>query len=193
MPKSEDIQYFMLIVSASEQFVPFVKKSVSGISFAAVDHKKNAEAARRSILERYYDLVVIDAPLPDGNADEFALDIVGNCDVSVLLIVPRDFYEDSLERVAKQGVLVLPKPAPRGRMEKALGFMIAARRKIHVLEGKLRNAEDRLEELRIVTRAKFLLMERDGMTEEEAHRFIGKEAMDNGVSRGRIAERILDE
>ena len=37
------------------------------------------------------------------------------------------------------------------------------------------------------------LMEHRHMTEAEAHRYIGKQAMDHGMSRKRIAQEILDD
>ena len=45
--------------------------------------------------------------------------------------------------------------------------------------------------IRLVNRAKCLLIERKAMTEQEAHRWIEKQAMDRCVSRKVIAEQIL--
>ena len=50
-----------------------------------------------------------------------------------------------------------------------------------------------MEELRVVSRTKITLIEKMNMSEDEAHRFIGKYAMDNGISRGRAATMILDD
>ncbi|MBQ5375528.1 MAG: ANTAR domain-containing protein, partial [Lachnospiraceae bacterium] len=50
-----------------------------------------------------------------------------------------------------------------------------------------------MEELKTVSRAKILLMEKKHMTEEEAHRYIGKQAMNNGVSRGNMALEIIED
>ena len=61
------------------------------------------------------------------------------------------------------------------------------------VEKKRLAAEEKLNELKIVSRAKILLVEKKGMTEDEAHRHIGKRAMDAGVSRRRIAEEITEE
>ena len=65
--------------------------------------------------------------------------------------------------------------------------------RIHELEKKNRVLEEKLEEMRLVSKAKFLLVERDHMTEDDAHRLIGKMAMDNGISRGSAARRILED
>ena len=61
------------------------------------------------------------------------------------------------------------------------------------LEQKVQNAEEKVQEIRLIDKAKFLLVEQRHMTEDEAHRYIGKNAMDHGVSRKRIAQQIIDE
>lgn len=46
-------------------------------------------------------------------------------------------------------------------------------------------------EIRLVNRAKWLLIQQHGMTEAEAHHFIEKQAMDRCVKRKVIAEEII--
>ena len=48
-----------------------------------------------------------------------------------------------------------------------------------------------MEEIRIVNRAKWMLIDRLHLTEQEAHRMIEKRAMDRCVTRRVIAEEIL--
>ena len=52
--------------------------------------------------------------------------------------------------------------------------------------------EEKMEEIRLVNRAKWLLIERRGMDEPTAHRYIEKLAMDRCVTRRVIAEAILN-
>ena len=51
--------------------------------------------------------------------------------------------------------------------------------------------EEKMEEIRIINRAKWLLIEQLKMTENEAHRYIEKQAMDRCVTRRTVAENIL--
>ena len=48
-----------------------------------------------------------------------------------------------------------------------------------------------MEEIRLVNRAKWLLIEQLRMTESEAHRYIEKQAMDRCVTKLSIAENII--
>lgn len=191
MPRKDERTHSILIVSASEQFIVVVKRSLEG--FRTIDIRKSAAQARRCILERPYELIVINAPLPDENGVGFALDAAEREGTLVIFTAPEELYLNMQETAADLGILMLPKPLPKGRMDKAIRFLIAVQNKMEGLRRKARFAEEKLEENRIVSRAKLLLMERRGMTEDEAHRLIGKEAMDQGISRGSAARQLLEE
>ena len=83
MPKSMDTQHSILIVSSSGQFDAIVNRSLTG--YISKDICKSAAIARRFVLERYYDLVVINAPLPDENGEDLAMDVSENCNASIIL------------------------------------------------------------------------------------------------------------
>ncbi|MCR4922610.1 MAG: ANTAR domain-containing protein [Lachnospiraceae bacterium] len=191
MPKKEDIYHSILIVSSSEQFGSLVKGFFSG--FVTIDSQKSAAQARRCVLERYYDLILINSPLADETGEDFAIDVTESSNASVLLVSPREQYEEVLERLTEYGVLVLSKPLPRRRLDNAFKFLGALQKRIRNIEDKNRALEEKMEELRLVSKAKFYLVEEEGMTEDEAHKYIGKMAMDNGISRGKAARRILDD
>lgn len=193
MPGIKDIQHSVLIISASEKFDTLVKQSLPPRTYIGIDCRKSASLARRSILERYYDLIIINAPLPDENGMDIAMDVTDKCNASVLLVVPKEVYEDVAERVSDLGILVVPKPSPKGSMDRSIRFLTANRNKLRMLEKKVRTVQEKMEELRLVDHVKLLLIEKKKMTEDEAHRHIGKLAMDNGVSRGRMAQMLLDD
>ena len=52
---------------------------------------------------------------------------------------------------------------------------------------------DKIAQLRLVDRAKCYLIEKKGYTETDAHRLIEKHAMDTRMSRGEVAQEILEE
>lgn len=191
MAGKDDIYHSILIVSQSEQFNSVVRQSLVGIS--SIECRKSAATARRSILERYYDIIVINGPLQDETGESLALDAAEKSNALVLLAIPREIYEDVQDHVTDHGVLVIPKPLTRNRVDKAIRYLTAVQKKIHVLERKNVKAEEKLEEMRIINKAKFLLVEQRHMTEDQAHRFVGKQAMDHGISRKRAAQSIIDD
>ena len=181
----------VLIVSSSEPFAAAAKRACSDCM--TVDVRKSAAAARRTIMERPYDLIVINAPLPDETGEDLAMDTAREFTASVILAVPPEVYDLALSHVTEQGIMALAKPLTQGRLTQSVRLLLAVQNKMGELRARLLTTEERMEELRIVDKAKFVLIEKKHLTEDEAHRMIGREAMNNGVSRRRIAERILEE
>ena len=88
-------------------------------------------------------------------------------------------------------MLVLPKPATSQAVSQSLQLLCGTRERLRRMEQKTASIEEKMEEIRIINRAKLLLMEQLKMTEKEAHRFIEKQAMDRCVTRITIAQSIL--
>ena len=191
MPVNEYIGRSVLIVSSSERFDMLVKKTARG--FETIDIRRSIAIARRCVLERDYDLIVVNCPMPDEMGVEFALDVAEKTSASLLLVVPAEIYNDVLEQVTDLGILAISKPVPSGRIDQAIRYLISVQNKVHKLIVKNRKLEEKMEELRLVSKAKIILVEKKKMTEDEAHSFIGRQAMNSGATRRTVAERILDE
>ncbi len=52
--------------------------------------------------------------------------------------------------------------------------------------------EEKITEIRLVNKAKWLLIDKLGMTEPDAHRFIEKRAMDTRTPKREVAQEIID-
>ncbi len=191
MQKKENVCNSILIVSAVEQFDFLVKKSLVG--FLTIDVVRNVAMARRHILEKDYDIVAVNMPLTDEPGTEFAIDVSERSTASVLVVAPAEIYGDVMDMVTDHGVMVVSSPYPPMVMDKAIRVLIAMQGRIKALQKKIHAAEEKLEELRVVSKAKIVLIEKKHITEDEAHKYIGKQAMNHGVSRKRIAEVILDD
>lgn len=193
MPKPGEQQNSILVVSGSERFNALVRQAADRVHFPRIVYHADASTARRSLLEYGYDLVVINCPLPDEFGHELAMDAAGRWGAGVLVVVPAEVYEMTLENVTDAGVLAVSKPTTRERLGQAIRFLAAMQGRMRDLRRQVQKAAEKMDELRVVSKAKILLVEKKHMTEEEAHRLIGREAMDHGLSRRRIAEQILDE
>ena len=88
-------------------------------------------------------------------------------------------------------MFVLPKPAARASVTLALDWLSSARERLRQTEKKVLSVEEKMDEIRLVNRAKWLLISELKMTEPDAHRYIEKQAMDRCVSKRRVAEEIM--
>lgn len=184
-------RYSVLLVSSSPQFNESMLALLPESRFYPVAAVSDVSSARRRLLESKYDIVIINAPLPDDFGTRLALNICDNSGTAVLLFVKAEHYPDINGRVSPFGVLVLPKPASSQTVSQSLQLLCGTRERLRRMEQKTASIEEKMEEIRIINRAKLLLMEQLKMTEKEAHRFIEKQAMDRCVTRITIAQSIL--
>lgn len=183
--------YSVLLVSASETvntaFYSFLPKA----TYEPVDTAVSISAAKRALLDRSYDLVIINSPLPDDPGIRLAIDICNSGNTIVLIMVRAELLDEITEKVKIHGVFVLPKPTSKSIALTALSWMQSARERLRKSEKKTLSLEERMEEIRIVNRAKWLLISELKMSEAEAHRHIEKQAMDKGATKRSIAEEII--
>lgn len=109
----------------------------------------------------------------------------------VLLLVRNDQFDDIYARVVSYGVLTLAKPTGMQMVAQNLRVLCATRERMRQMEAKQATVEERIEEIRLVNRAKWLLIECLGMTEPEAHRYIEKQSMDQRISKREVAESVI--
>ena len=121
------------------------------------------------------------------------MDVCTTYSSSVLIVTPNEIMKDVADYVTDYGVMVLAKPVEYDLLRRAVKFMIAIQERLFAFDHKLRTLEKKLNEEKIIGRAKCLLIEKKGMTEAEAHRYIGKHAMDEGITRKLMAEDIIDD
>ena len=89
------------------------------------------------------------------------------------------------------GVFTLSKPTSKPTMAIALSWLSSAREKLRKTEKKALSIEEKMEEIRIVNRAKWLLISELKMDEQGAHRYMEKQAMDRCISKRIVAEEII--
>lgn len=184
-------RYSVLLVSSSPKFNESMLALLPESRFYPVAAVSDVSSARRRLLESKYDIVIINAPLPDDFGTRLALNICDNSGTAVLLFVKAEHYPDINGRVSPFGVLALPKPTTSQAVFQSLQLLCGTRERLRRMEQKTASIEEKMEEIRIINRAKLLLMEQLKMTEKEAHRFIEKQAMDRCVTRITIAQSIL--
>lgn len=95
-----------------------------------------------------------------------------------------------LNEVGGDGIMAVSMPLKTRDLIDTLQMMTRAyrqRKKRESAKPKVRSEEDRA----VIEKAKLILMQRNNMTEEEAHRYIQKNSMDSGVNLLEMAEMII--
>ena len=184
--------YRVLLVSASDRFDQAMRPLLPESQYFPVDRVTSCGQARRALLEAGYDLVIINAPLPDDFGMRLAIDQCLGTGAGVLLCVKSELYTGVSQKVTEYGVLTLAKPSPLGAVRQSLQILCATRARLKRMEARQASVEERMEEIRLVNRAKWLLIEHQGLTEEEAHRLLEKRSMDTRTGKGAVAREIIE-
>lgn len=183
--------YSTLIVTANDAFTQSIMPLLPMTEYHPVTTVHSVNEARRKTVDHSYDIVLINAPLPDEIGMRFAIDICNSSSAGVLLLVKNDFFEDIYSKVVSYGVITLSKPANMQMVAQNLRILCATRERMRQMEARQATVEEKMEEMRLINRAKWLLLECLNMKEPEAHRYIEKLAMDMRLSKREVAEDII--
>ena len=162
----------VLLVSDQQKLNILAASFLPVYEYWPVDTVSDAGSAKRRLLENPYDIVIINTPLPDQFGTELAIDICSNSGACVMLLVKNDMFDDINAKVIDYGVVTVSKPTSKPVLAQSLRIMCA-------------------EEIRIINKAKWLLIGYMKMNEEAAQHYIEKIAMDTRQPRMTVAENIV--
>ena len=184
-------RYSVLTVSSQPKFNQALSELMNDGRKYDSELETSVNAAKRRLLDKSYDIIIINVPLPDDDGISLAIDRSAGMASAVLLLVKGEYYSDVFDRVCPYGVFTLPKPSPRQMVSQAFDWLESTRERLRKLEKRSVSLEDKMQEIRLVNRAKWLLITQKGMTEEQAHKAIEKLAMDSCITKSAAAEQII--
>lgn len=180
----------MLLVSPTGQMYEHICELLPNDEFDPIVNVSSAGEARRILSSADFDLLVVNAPL----TDEFGVDFVQNyveTPIGILFLCKSDIYDQVSARLEDFGVLTLPKPINRQILFTAIKLATAVHARLGLFEEKNRTLREKMADIRVVDRAKWLLIGNLNMTENDAHYYIEKQAMNLRLSRREVAEHII--
>ncbi len=183
--------YCVLVVSSTESFGTSMAPLLPPTDYYPVVYARSSAEAQRLLAENSYDIVIINTPLSDDFGLRLASYVSSNTTAGVLLLVKSDRYTETSAKMLSYGVMTLPKPTSSQMLTQTLGVLCATRERLRRMEEKQLSVEQKMEEIRLVNRAKWLLIETLGMSEAESHRYIEKQAMDLRISKAQVARNII--
>jgi len=143
------------------------------------------------VAEHDPDLVLLDIKMPGVDGLEAARRIRETARAAVVMLTAFS-QRELIDAASDAGAMAyLVKPYQRTELVPALQLAYARRREAQVLAGKLDELEGRLEERKILDRAKGRLMDQEGMSETDAFRFLQRAAMSGRRRMAEVAEQVI--
>ena len=138
-----------------------------------------------------FDSVIISTPL----SDEFGLDLVADISKDakngIVVLAKREIADEVQKKIRFTGAFVLPRPFNKALLIQTIKLTEIAHIGVAKLEEENRQLTQQLSDMKIVNRAKSMLMQYLNLTEDQAHRHIQKQAMDLRKTQRAVAEDIL--
>ncbi|MGI6030289.1 MAG: ANTAR domain-containing response regulator [Eubacteriales bacterium] len=181
----------VLLVSGSAKGAEALEALLSNGSFDPIIQARSGGEARRIMARQTFSLIVINTPLTDEFGHDLGSFAAQSTTAGVLLLVKADLAQDIGARVEPDGAFVIAKPFPKQLALQSIRLALASHHRMAGLERENLRLQDKIEEIRLVDRAKCALIQYCKFDEAQAHRYIEKHAMDLRQTRRQVAESIL--
>lgn len=152
----------------------------SGTAECLVCH--SGAEVRRQVNKRHIPVVICGYKLRDETAESLCADLPLSCSVLVLAV------QNLLDMIESEDVFRLAAPVSRSDLLSSVRMLTQMGRRV----ARYTRPKHSGEEKALIEKAKALLMDRNGMTEEQAHQFLQKKSMDSGTKLLQTAQMVLD-
>lgn len=181
----------VLLVSSSDKGIAAITKIIDKTMYTPLATAATAGEARRLLGSQRFDIVVINAPLSDEFGAELAFFINENACSGIIILVRADISETIAAKTEDIGVITESKPIDVTSFHHSLKLLSAMQDKYASLLNENKKLQLKLDEIRLVQRAKKVLMECLKMSEPQAHHYIERQAMDMRITRYEVANSII--
>ena len=180
-----------MIVSSNQKFGVMLSELITSSFSPEIAMVQSGSEARRAHLHLEYDMVIINTPLSDEFGHELAMQIAEDSMTGVLLLAKAEVADSVSMKVEDEGIYVLGKPFGRNAFFSAYKLIRASRRRMTGLKRENQKLQEKILEIKLVNRAKCLLIETDRFSEKEAHAYLEQEAMRRRISKKELAQEII--
>jgi response regulator NasT len=182
-----------LLVTNSEQSAVSLSQLLRNEGYVKITTSFSAYNAREAFEEDAgeYDLVCVNAPLPDENGIELSSQLAASSRAGVVIIVPQKNAAKVTDYLSEHGVLVIPKPVNKHLFHNYLRFTDCFRARLLRVEEENIRLKNMVEDIKIIDRAKLLLVTCLNMSESQAHKYLEKQAMDLRTTKLAVAKQVI--
>ncbi|MBQ6039732.1 MAG: ANTAR domain-containing protein [Oscillospiraceae bacterium] len=181
----------VFVISSNENFYRYVRENLPDGDFTVSGCADSCTEARQKMMDTRSAVILINIPLADESGTELAGDLAENTAASVIAVVKNDQETEFRQSLEPAGIFVLGRPFPHSSFHQALYDAASAYARMQIMSQENQRLQIKLIDLRIVNRAKYALIQYLGMTEEQAHKYIEQQAMNQRISKRKAAENII--
>jgi len=181
----------VLLIDDGAHHIGLIHDELSRLGHLVVGVVDTALLIHDCVLRLQPDVVIVDSESPSRDTLEHLGTMSAACPRPVV-VFSEDAGQEPMQQTLRAGVsaYVIAGLQPQ-RLLPVLQVAIARFEQDRLLRGQLESAQSQLSERKQVERAKGVLMQEIGLSEEQAYAHLRKLAMDRGQRLAQVAERIV--
>ena len=168
-----------------------LKEILEEEGYEVVGETGRGDEAVELVRQHHPDLAILDIKMP-GMDGLTAAKAITSERLAAVLILTAFSQRDLIDQARDAGALAyLVKPFQKSDLVPAIELAIGRFRELTALADEVRGLEEQLETRKVVDRAKGILMDRHGLSEQDAFSFIQKRAMTERTKMKVIADQVV--
>ncbi|MCS5695617.1 ANTAR domain-containing protein [Desulfofundulus thermocisternus] len=181
----------VVVGESDRDFRARLKETLRHAGYMVIGETQDSRSLLQLVFQTTPELVILEYRLPGSEGMDVA-GIIEEHHVAPVLLTADLHQYNVAELVRLPGIYgVLSRPLQEEMVVPAVETALASFERIVRLEKEVTSLRKTLEERKLTERAKGLLMERKGMTERQAHKYLQKLSMDRCIPISRLAREII--
>lgn len=179
------------IISRQDSIADTLRRTLQNLGFDSISEILTGSEARRIIRNgNPPDLIIINTPLTDEFGNELAETAAEETNTKTILLCSGNIADELADRLSEYDILVLSKPVDRDVLRKGICLLEADGAPFSDID-ESDEVLRRIDDIRLISKAKAALMKCMKFTEPQAHRYLEKQAMNSRCTRRKAAEKII--
>jgi AmiR/NasT family two-component response regulator len=181
----------ILIADDESLILMDLREMLTNLGYLVVGEANDGRSAVNMARELRPDLVIMDIKMPDMDGIEAAQVLTAEKIAPVLLLTAYS-QQELIDRAKEAGVVgYLVKPFRESNLAPAIEITLSRFQEFQTVQKEVEDIKEALETRKVVDRAKGILMDSQGLTEQDAFRRIQKMSMNTRRPMKEIAEAII--
>lgn len=181
----------VLIVSSADKSTDYFRQFLTKFGARNIVCVNSSQIARQTFLDKDFDLTLINSPLSDENGENLAIDITLRSESQVIMVVKSENIHNVSNKVEPYGVITVEKPINQTVFWTTVKVASICSLRTKTMRKQNSKLVKKIDDIKIIDRAKCILISNLNMLEQDAHKYIEKQAMDHRISKRDVALKIL--
>lgn len=180
-----------VIISQNQDLINHLREFFLDNSIEEICVCDSGDKARKVLQDKDFDYIFIDR---EGKSEEeFAIDFSRNYMCQIIIFVEEDMFEYIVDQMSEYGIITIEKPLDLRFLQLCYKLSVAFQNRFIKIDNENKKLLSKIEEIKLVNKAKAHLIKKYKISEEDAHKLIEHQAMNLRKTKAQIANIILND